>query len=107
MRILILAIFLFLSLVNSANADQTDTETIKAIEVARKDFQARTAAMYPPTGEYSALRQLGSYSMGIAETRTKIIVVFLVDKRLGFVGGGGEYTLSKKDAQVLSFQGYE
>ncbi len=63
--------------------------------------------MYPSSGEYSALCQLDSYSMGTAETRTKIIAVFLVDKRLGFIGGGGEYTLSKKDAQVLIFQGYD
>lgn len=100
-------LFLSLFLAGVSGAEPNDAETIKAIEAASKDFQDRIIAMYPPSGEYSTLRELDSYAMGISQTPSKIVVVFLVDRRLGIIGGGGEYTLSKKDAKILSFKGYE
>ncbi|MCW1977220.1 hypothetical protein [Xanthomonas campestris] len=102
-----LIIFLSLFFVDTSGAEPNSTQTIKAIEAASKDFQTRIIAMHPPSGDYSLLRDLDSYSMGIAKTPSKIIVVFLVDKRLGIIGGGGEYTLNKKDAKIISFKGYE
>lgn len=107
MKLISLALFLSLLFVSASDANSNNVEAIKAIEAASKDFQIRIIAMYPPSGDYSLLRDLDSYSMGIAKTPSKIIVVFLVDKRLGIIGGGGEYTLSKKEAKVLSFKGYE
>ncbi len=100
-------LFLSLFLAGVSGAEPNDAKTIKAIEVASKDFQNRIIEMYPPSGDYSPLRNLDSYSMGIAKTPSKIIVVFLVDKRLGIIGGGGEYTLSKKNSEIISFKGYE
>ncbi|WP_248279494.1 hypothetical protein [Xanthomonas campestris] len=88
-------LFLSLVLAGVSGAEPNDAETIKAIEAASKDFQDRIIAMYPPSGEYSTLRELDSYAMGIPQTPSKIVVVFLVDRRLGIIGGG-EYTLSKK-----------
>ncbi|MCP3045530.1 hypothetical protein K6X13_00135 [Xanthomonas euvesicatoria pv. allii] len=102
-----ISLLLFLSFTGASAAKPDNAETFKAIEAASKDFKNRIVAMYPASGEYSALRDLESYSMGIARTPSKIVVVFLVDRRLGIIGGGGEYTLSKKDAKVISFQGYE
>lgn len=63
--------------------------------------------MYPANGEYSVLRDLDSYAMGVAATTDKVIIVFFVDKRLGIIGGGGQYTLSKKTGGVINFRGYE
>ncbi|CAD0330083.1 hypothetical protein ABQZ69_12130 [Xanthomonas sp. WHRI 8391] len=100
-------LFLSLFFVSTSSAEPNSAEIIKAIEAASKDFQTRIIAMYPPSGDYSLLRDLDSYSMGISQTPSKIIVVFLVNKRLGIIGGGGEYTLDKKDAKVLGFKGYE
>ncbi|WP_372393155.1 hypothetical protein ACCQ05_05430 [Xanthomonas sp. NCPPB 3582] len=102
-----LILFLSLFFVDTSGARPNSAETIKAIEAASKDFQTRIIAMYPRSGDYSLLRDLDSYSIGIAQTPSKIIIVFLVDKRLGIIGGGGEYTLNKKDAEIISFQGYE
>lgn len=107
MKIIAIIVFLFFSVITPVCAESNDAEIIKAIEVARKDFQDRSIAMYPSSGEYSILRRLDSYSMGVAEINNKVVVVFLVDRRLGFIGGGGEYTLDKKDGKVLIFQGYE
>ncbi|WP_372381790.1 hypothetical protein ACCQ12_11825 [Xanthomonas sp. NCPPB 1068] len=100
-------LFLSLFFAGISNTEANDAETIKSIEVASKDFQRRIIAMYPHSGEYSSLRDLESYSMGIAETPSTVVVVFLVDRRLGIIGGGGEYTLSKKDAKIIKFKGYE
>ncbi|SON96692.1 putative secreted protein [Xanthomonas citri pv. fuscans] len=107
MKIKFFILFLSLFFAGISGAEPSNAETIKAIEVASKDFQVRIIEMHPPSGDYSSLRDLDSYSMGIAQTPSKIIVVFLVDRRLGIIGGGGEYTLSKKDAKILSFKGYE
>ncbi|WP_342370380.1 hypothetical protein [Xanthomonas arboricola] len=100
-------LFLSLFFISTSSAEPNGAEIIKAIEAASKDFQNRIIAMHPPSGDYSLLRDLDSYSMGISQTPSKIIVVFLVNKRLGIIGGGGEYTLDKKDAKVLGFKGYE
>lgn len=56
-------LFLSLFLAGVSGAEPNDAETIKAIEAASKDFQDRIIAMYPPSGEYSTLRELDSYAM--------------------------------------------
>lgn len=71
-------LFLSLFLAGVSGAEPNDAETIKAIEAASKDFQDRIIAMYPPSGEYSTLRELDSYAMAkaiLAVPRRRIQII--------------------------------
>ena len=99
-----------MSIAPSSSAQFATAPIIKAIEVARIDFEKKLKQRPASDWELEKyVADINSYVIGVSEDEKNYYVVFLLRNKPGthINGGGGRYLVAKGTLEIKEFLGYK
>ena len=114
-RIILLSVALMgvgglISIAPSSSAQVATAPIIKAIEVARIDFEKKLKQRPASDWELEKyVADINSYAIGVSEDKKNYYVVFVLRNKPGTTlnGGGGRYLVAKGTLEIKEFLGYK
>jgi len=109
LKVLFLLLAIPLSVITLHAEDVKPPSILRAAEVAYQDFSAKLDQGRTIQWEYSDyVGNIQNYDIGLSESDTSYIVVFLLKQGdVKINGGGGEYKINKGDFRVMQFTVYK